>query len=174
MRKVVLSLSMILIAASAFAAPSPVIVPGNTVRAQVAGSCLMPASFDLNFGAYDPIQTHFAADLDGSTGWTIRCTKNLPVTVSFNDGVNSTGALVRRMTNGTDFLGYQLYKNVGRTLVWGTGPAGGPAPGITGTGFLFTAVGVAGNPLTVFGRVPQAQDVSVGNYIDTIIATIEF
>lgn len=174
MRKVILSLSMILVAASAFAAPSPVTVNGNLVRAQVAGSCLVPAAFDLNFGAYDPIDTHSAANLDGSTNWIVRCTKNLPVTVSFNDGVNSLAALTRRMANGAEFLSYQLYKDNGRTLVWGTGPAGGVAPGVTGTGFLFTANGVAGNTLVVYGRVPMAQDVAVGNYADTIIATLNF
>lgn len=175
MRKVVLSLSMILVAASAFAAPSPITVNGNTVRAQVAGSCLVPAAFDLNFGAYDPIATNFAAPLNGSTTWALRCTKNLPVTVSFNDGVNFTGPLARRMANGANFLSYQLYKDSsGGALVWGAGPAGGVAPGVSGTGFLFTASGVAGNTLTIFGQVPAAQDVAVGNYIDTIVATIEF
>lgn len=174
MRKVVFSLSMILVAASAFGAASPMTVNGNLVRAQVAGSCVVPAAFDLNFGPYDPIDTHNATNLDGSVAWTVRCTKNLPVTVSFNDGVNG----VRRMTNGTDLLSYQLFKDNTRLLVWGSGAAGGPAPGVTGTGFLFTAVGLgvgnAGNTLTIFGRVPMAQDVSIGNYADTITATLNF
>ena len=29
-------------------------------------------------------------------------------------------------------------------------------------------------PLTVYGRVPALQDVSVGSYSDTVIATINF
>ena len=144
MRKVALGVSLILLAATAFAAPSPLVQGGNIVRATVAASCHIPAAFDLNFGAYDPIDTNFAADLPGSTQWEVRCTKNRPITVSFNDGANSTGALVRRMTNGTDFLTYQLYKDNGLTLVWGAGAAGGPAPGISGTGYLYTASGLAG------------------------------
>ena len=176
MRKVVLALSMVLLAATAFAAPSPVTVNTNIVRAQVNGSCLVPAAFDLNFGAYDPIDTNATAALDGSTTWLVRCTKNLVVTVSFNDGLHSTGALVRRMqgTSAGEFLTYQLYKNAARTFVWGTG-ADDLA---SGTGLDFTAVGVAGNTLNIYGRIPPGQDVAVENgtdqYEDTITATLNF
>lgn len=176
MRKVVIALSMVLLAATAFAAPSPVTVNGNIVRAQVNGSCLVPAAFDLNFGAYDPIDTNFATALDGATTWQVRCTKNLVVRVDLNDGIHSTGALVRRMqgTSAGDFLTYQLFKNAGRTLVWGTGVDGGTS----GTGRDFTAVGVAGNTLDIWGRIPPAQDVAVetgaDRYEDTITATLNF
>ena len=175
MRKITLVLSLLFVAATAFAAPSPVTVNGNIVRAQVNGSCLMPASFDLNFGAYDPIDTHSAAALDGTTTWTLRCTKDLVVRVDLDLGTASTGPLVRRMTGAVngDFLTYQLYKNNLRTLVWGTGADGGAS----GTGRDFTSLGLnagTGTVLTIWGRIPQAQDVSVDDYEDTIVATLVF
>jgi spore coat protein U-like protein len=74
------------------------------------------------------------------------------------------------MANGTNMLGYELYQ-----------PAAAP-----GNGGVWTDIGGA-NPLnagvapskaaqnfTVTGSVPPGQDVAVGSYSDTVMATVNF
>jgi spore coat protein U-like protein len=61
-----------------------------------------------------------------------------------------------------------LYLNATRTTIWGDGTSGTSR---------YTRWLVPANQnisLSVYGRIPAQQDVSVGNYTDTVIATIEF
>ncbi len=65
-------------------------------------------------------------------------------------------------------LTYNLYRNAGRTNIWGDGTGG-------------TSVYTRANPpndsnvnLTIYGRIPAQQDVSAGNYSDTVSAVINF
>ncbi|HEY3125064.1 MAG TPA: spore coat protein U domain-containing protein, partial [Thermoanaerobaculia bacterium] len=65
-----------------------------------------------------------------------------------------------------NFLGYQLYQETTRTLVWGgtalTSPAAIPATGLTAV------------TSTIYGRVPVNQTSTVGSYADTVVATVNF
>jgi spore coat protein U-like protein len=67
------------------------------------------------------------------------------------------------MTNGTDFLAYELYSDDTNTTVWGADTAGLVVP----------QTGSAVNT-TVYGVIPAGQNVGIGNYTDTVVATIEF
>ena len=67
------------------------------------------------------------------------------------------------MTNGTDFLNYQLYTTGGRTTIWDTTNR-----------VNYVAASKASTSLTIFGRVPSNQDVSAGSYTDTVVAQAEF
>ena len=66
----------------------------------------------------------------------------------------------------TDYLTYELYKDTGRASIWGN--------------TVDTALDVPAAPtqtprnFTVHGRVAQAQDAAVGNYTDTVLATVNF
>ena len=71
------------------------------------------------------------------------------------------------MTSGSDFLNYALYKDAARTQVWGTGMAGGST-------LAYNAASKASTNLTVYGTVPANQDVTVGSYSDTVVATINY
>ena len=73
----------------------------------------------------------------------------------------------RRMSSGTDFLNYALYKDAARTQVWGTGMTGG-------TTLTYNSASKASTAVTVYGKVPQAQDVTVGSYADVVVATINY
>jgi spore coat protein U-like protein len=129
------------------------------VSANVAAKCTFSAPNTLAFGTYDPVTDHATADLDASANLRVACTKGAP---SVWIGFETTG---REMSNGTETLTYELYTDSGRNDVWGD---------TSGTGYSYTAASKAETNVPVYGRVAGGQDVSVGNYTDTITATINF
>jgi spore coat protein U-like protein len=133
-------------------------------RAQAACSI---STTSIDFGTYSV----YSSTADDSTGTvTYRCTTfELVVVVTLSPGASGSYA-PRQMRRGgsPDRLDYNLFTTAARTTVWGDGTSGTSRH----LGWL-----VAANrdvSLTVFGRIPPQQDVSVGTYTDTIIATIEF
>jgi len=135
------------------------------ISASVAANCTITTG-PVAFGAYDPVGANAAADLLATGSVTVACTKGSVTTIDLGNGGNlSAGS--RRMASGTDFLNYALYKDAARTQVWGTGLAGGTTAAYNAATRNLTAI-------TVYGTVPQAQDVTVGAYSDTVIATINY
>jgi spore coat protein U-like protein len=137
-----------------------------TVSANVSKNCTITTA-PVNFGAYDPVAGNSTAPLDGTGIVTVTCTKGAVATVGLNNGGNGqTGT--RRMksgSSGTDYLNYQLYQDSGRSQLWddaGNQLALGSAPNAKPRSF------------TVYGRVPGMQDVTVGAYNDTVLATVNF
>jgi spore coat protein U-like protein len=91
------------------------------------------------------------------------------VTVGLDTGLHAAGGS-RFMSNGTDSLQYELYSDSAGGTVW-------PNSGTNLVGFgPFGSIASQGTGLshTVYGRIFQAQDVSVGSYSDTITATVNF
>jgi spore coat protein U-like protein len=133
-----------------------------TVQATVAKNCVL-TSGSLNFGAYDPVVTHATSDLDGSGTFTIACTKNAAATLSLGLGLNASGAQTRLSDGASNFLNYNLYTTSLRTVIWNA----------TNT-VAYTAL--TKNPFTetVYGRIPQAQDVPGATYNDTVTITATF
>ena len=158
----------LMICASVASAQSPATATFQ-VQASVNANCLVSAS-NLAFGAYDPSS---ATDLDVNTTVSVRCTKDTPFTVALNAGVTSGATLAqRRMTNGTDFMNYNLYTNGARTTVFGDATGGTATVGGTGAG-----LGVAQTQsVDVFGRIPAGQStLSIGTYTEaTITATVTY
>ena len=149
--------ALVAVAPAAFAATANSTL---TVQASVAANCTI-ANATLNFGAYDPVVANATALLpkDGSTTMTVACTKGFVPTIAL-------AAAGRTITNGTDNLTYNLYKDVAGGVVWGDSGAA-----------LFTppsAPGKSGTAYTIFGRVAGGQDVSTGAYSGTIQATVNF
>lgn len=140
-----------------------------SVSATVAATCSISTTA-LGFGAYDPVGTHNATPLDGTGAVIVTCTNGASAALTLGQGANagtgSTDAVpVRRMKNAAGvFLTYGLYSDAGHTTVWGNTPATSVAQ--TGSG---TAASV-----TVYGRVPAAQNVASGAYTDTVVATVTF
>lgn len=131
-----------------------------TVTANVITSCTVTAG-SLAFGAYDPTA---AGNLDQNGSFQVACTKGTSPTIGLDNGTNF--AVTRRMSNGTDFLGYEIYKETGRSNLWGNSGGG-----------LVTIGPLASNApqtQTVFGRVAPGQNVGVGNYTDTVVITVTF
>ncbi len=86
-----------------------------TVSANVISSCTV-TNGTLAFGDYAPTGT---GNVD-QTGYvpTVACTKGTGATVGLGDGDNFLSG-ARRMKNGSEYLAYELYKESGRTNVWG-------------------------------------------------------
>ncbi len=135
------------------------------VSASVAAVCTITTS-PVAFGPYDPVVANAATDLAATGSVNVACTKGAAATIDLGNG-SSYLAPSRRMSSGTDFLKYSLYKDAARTQLWGTGLTGGTTAAYTSASRLSTAV-------TVYGTVPQAQDVTVGAYSDVVLATINY
>ena len=135
------------------------------VTANVSKNCTITTA-PVNFGAYDPVAANAAAPLDGIGTVTVTCTKGASAHVGLNGGSNSQGSTRRMRQSGTAYLTYEVYKDPGRTDVWGDGFNDnldiGAAPNRNPRTF------------TAYGRVPPAQDATVGSYTDTVVATVNF
>lgn len=138
------------------------------VSASIAANCTIDASGGLAFGAYDPIVTNKSNALEGTGTISVTCTNGSAVTIELNGGLNEDGAApaapARRMVDGANFLSYTLYSDLGRTTLWATGELVDVAD---------TGTGVASDH-TVYGSVAANQNVPVGNYADTVSATVTF
>ena len=129
-----------------------------------APSCTISVT-SVAFGTYNV----FTTSADDSTGTiTYRCNATAAnISISLSDGSSSTFS-PRTLRKGSEILTYNLYRNAARTNIWGNGTGG-------------TSVYTRANPpnnsnvnLTIYGRIPAQQDVSAGNYSDTVSAVINF
>jgi spore coat protein U-like protein len=132
--------------------------------AQQSPSCTISVT-SVAFGTYNV----FTSTADDSTGTiTYRCNSAAAnISVSLSNG-SSTTFSPRTLRQGSETLQYNLYLNAARTQIWGDGTGG-------------TSVYTQANPpnnsnvnLTIYGRIPAQQDVSAGNYTDTVSAVINF
>jgi len=135
------------------------------ISASVAANCTISTA-PVAFGPYDPVGANAAADLLATGTVTVACTKGSVTTIDLSNGANLLAGS-RRMASATDFMNYALYKDAARTQVWGTGLVGGST-------VAYNAASVVATAFTVYGTVPQAQNVSVGAYTDTVVATINY
>ena len=163
MKRTLLSLAVLsLISVPAFAGSA---TANLNVTASVSAVCTI-STVTVAFGAYDPVVTNAATDLNGTGTLTVACTKGAAATIDLGVGNNLSGGS-RRMGSGVDFLNYARFKDAARTQVWGTGMTGG-------TTLTYNSASKASTNITVYGKVPQAQDVTVGSYSDVVVATINY
>lgn len=157
-------------AIAALSAACAAIFPGKAatatstfqVSATVVKACAISATA-LAFGNYDPTA---ASPDDATSTIDVKCTNGTPYSIGLNAGT-APGASVtsRKMTNGANALGYALYQDSGHTTNWGN--AFGPDM-VSGT------AGASTTTLTVYGRIPQGQNVPVGTFADTVTAIISY
>ena len=133
------------------------------VSASVAANCLVSAG-TLAFGAYDPLNVNDAAPLDASGTFTVRCTRGVTAQVGLDNGLWHSGT--RRMRSGatTEYLNYDLYSDAGYSAAWDN----------AANRVSYTAPNKSAHTLTVYGRIPGAQDPAAGSYADTVAAIAEF
>ena len=115
-----------------------------------------------NYNVFSPT----ALTSNGSVTYSCVGIGSNSITIDLSQG-NGTYA-VREMRRGTEPLGYNLYLNAGATQIWGNG---------TGGSQRYGPIDPPNNQnvtVTIFGRIPPGQDVTIGNYTDTIVATINF
>lgn len=167
--RLILMLAGAAVAGSAVAGPTPQTGSFN-VTATVAASCRITASPDLAFGAYDPADVNNTANLDGQSSISVRCTRGTNANVALGEGANAAGGStaavpLRQMASGTERLRYDIFRNAGRTDVWGAG-----ANAATFT----SASSITPTTLQTYGRIPAGQDVAAGSYTDTVAINVTF
>ncbi len=129
------------------------------------GACSVSAT-PINFGSYNVFS---AAPLNASGTVTVQCDErpHPRATASIGPSPRSGSFDPRQMKHltGPDLLNYTLYTNSTRTNIWGDG---------SGNTFTQNAKVKHKKPTvwTVYGRIPPLQDVSAGNYSDTLTVTI--
>ncbi len=130
--------------------------------ALAAPACSFSSVTSVIFGPYTVFAT---IATNGVGGLGIRCLGgNGSFTVGLSAGQSNSYAK-RVMTSGANELNYNLYTNTARTIIWGDGSGG--SSNMAATGNRTTT-------LNVFGQIPAGQDAAVGNYVDSIIATVTF
>ncbi len=136
-----------------------------------AGAATCTASLvGVAFGNYNPIS---GANVSSTGTVTVACSgafgEGVSYAVSLGTG-NGTYAQ-RRMSNGGNILGYNLYTNVQRTQVWGDG-TGGTA--LVSDGYTIHNQVITKN-YTIYGQIPGGQtQATVGAYSDQVIATVTY
>lgn len=122
------------------------------------------------FGHYNPITTHATAPLEITSSVTITCSKGMSTTIGLDRGLHAAYALdtTRAMKHVVrdEYLNYELYKDPIHTTLWGT----------SGAHLVVPPIAPDTKPRTylIFGRVPAGQNVSIGDYHDTVVAVVNF
>ena len=141
-----------------------------TVTATVVATCTI-SSGNLAFGNYDAIGTNATAPLLGTAAVSATCTQGSSATVDIYPGLNPSGtgnAQQRRMKGtGTNYLAYAIYSDSAHTHAWGT-KTSGTTVSVTGAG------GATPVSLTAYGSVPNAQNIPVGTYTDSVAVTVNY
>jgi spore coat protein U-like protein len=140
---------------AAIAGPSPQ-TDQFQVLAQVPARCVISSSSDMDFGLIDPEAVNTA-----NSSIDYRCTNGTQPSVELDYSGTMTGS------GGT--LGYTLFSNAARTVVWKTGPDAFLVPVGTGLGNTLTA--------TVYGQITVAQAANAGvgaDYAETVDVTFNF
>ena len=133
------------------------------VSATVIKSCTVTAN-TLDFGTPAGFLT---TNIDSTTTVQATCSNTTPYQIGLDNGQNFSAT--RRMAGGSsEFIGYELYRDSGRssTQRWGSSPSTDTV-GDTGTGSAQPAV-------TIYGRVPPQTTPSPGNYTDTITVIVSY
>jgi spore coat protein U-like protein len=141
---------------------------GNFSVSTTVNQICRATSPTLDFGTYYPITANAATPLDSSTTITITCAFDQSLTLGFDQGANALashcGASPQRcMSNGSNYLNYNIYATTSDRS--SGSPWISPVPETISGGSA---------TVSIYGRVPAGQDVSVGSYSDSIVATVYY
>lgn len=133
----------------------------TSASAILPGSCSIVAD-DLAFGSHSSL----AAAVNAAAGIRLTCTANTAWSVGIDGGGSGDPGNRRMRRNGVgpEWVAYGIYRNSGRTQLWGNTPTSS----MTGVG---TGAEVA---LTAYGQVPDQPIPVAGDYRDTVVVTVEY
>lgn len=139
------------------------------VTLTIQGSCDVISADTVAFG--NVLASAGTATADGDV--TVQCTKGTAYALALNGGDYSSDNInARKMQivgGGTDTIGYQLYQDSSTSTVWGENAGTDTVDG-TGAGY-----GTAFSQVhTVYAEATIAGTETVGNYKDTVTATVTF
>jgi spore coat protein U-like protein len=145
-------------------------------RAHAGADCSI-TSVGLNFGLYDPANPQpddVAATVTVTCVYVAPGTTGVSYTVALSNGLYGTSATSRRMGAAEGLLGYNVYADSSRTRIWGTGSGGT----VVASGSMTVGPGVGNGTRTathtVYGRMPALQDALPGQYLDTLLLTLNY
>jgi spore coat protein U-like protein len=130
-----------------------------TVSATVLSGCTLTGG-SISFGQYVSGQ---AADLD-AVGQVNYANCDGTLTFELDAGAGGGNVASRQMSQGSNRLRYQLYRNQARSLVFGSGADAG----------RLQTVGTQTGKIDVFGRIFGGQIAAPGSYADTVNVTLTF
>lgn len=134
------------------------------VQIIIQNSCVITSSNNLDFGTHGVL----SSAVNVTTTLSVQCTSGHPYSIglSAGGGAGATTA-IRKMTGpapGFLTIDYSLYKDIGRTQVWGD--AGGELVSTSGTGSSVS--------FTIYGRVPVQATPPAETYSDTVQVTVTY
>lgn len=150
----------------------------TVARPAQAGADCSITSVGLNFGVYEPAS---AQPDDVATTITVTCVYVAPgggtavsYTLALSDGLHGSHATDRHMGAAEGLLGYNVYTDAARSLVWGVGGGGT----VVASGSMTVGPGVGNGRRTathtVYGRMPALQDALPGVYLDALVLTLSY
>lgn len=145
--------------------PMLVVAAIMAARTAPAGQCWFQTITGVAFGSYDPTATQ-PTDSTGSISF--RCNPGTRAIIITLGGGLYGSVVTRQMATGAERLGYGLFLDAARTVIWGDGTGGTEAYGPVDPPAWDVVT------LPVYGRIPGGQDVPSGVYGDTVVVTINF
>jgi len=145
-----------------------------SVTATVTANCTITTT-PVAFGTYDPASS---SNVSAAGAVSVACAKGATgLSVGLANGSNYAN-LQRNMKGAvsTDLLAYKLVQPASNAQPAAACPAYGSGTEWTDVASLglTTSPGKAARTYNVCGQLAPAQDVSVDNYSDTVVATINF
>ena len=149
------------LAAAAYVQVSAASTANLAISANVSKNCSV-ATAPVAFGSYDPLS---ATPLDTTGTVTVNCTRTTAATVGLDLGQNVLTSARRMKSGTTEYLGYNLFSDSGRTTEWNNTATQGYTSASKNTAQVYT----------VYGRVAAGQDaLALASYADTVVATVNF
>lgn len=136
----------------------------------VGCTCSISAT-TVAFGTYAPLSGSSVA----TTGTvSVTCSAllaglNVSYVVTLNQG-NAGSYTPRAMSYSSHQLQYNLFTDALHTIIWGDGTSGTNS---VSDSYILSVISTTRN-YTVYGQIPASQNVAVGAYTDSIIATVTF
>lgn len=143
------------------------------VTLDITGACSLVAN-DLDFGSNEGAIT---SEILAQSSLVASCTNGNPYSIGLNNGDGAgASASSRKMTNSADnsTVNYSLYVLPARSTVWDNNCTALPSTAAN----CYNDVGnleAANETIPVYGRVFAGQNnVTIGRYADTVVATLTF
>lgn len=135
----------------------------SQVTATVSNACRITLATDLDFGTVGSL----SSNRDQTSTVLVRCPTGTNWRLGLSDGIHASGGVRRMRSAAGNHVNYELYRDAGRSLRWGS-TLGTDTTNGTGMGEA-TAV-----TQTVFGRVPAQGAAVSGSYTDTVTVTLTY
>jgi len=144
------------------------------VQVQVVGNCNVSVPVDASFGSQSPL---VVTNLTTTGSVTLTCNRNALPVVAVGNGNNFL--VTRRMTDGTNFVGYAVKKptisgtNFTTCPAFGAGADFGTAANALDAQAAFTASG-GSRTVNLCFQTSVDQNTPIATYTDTVAVSVTF